>query len=314
MKTFNFKFVKNAPKAFIVSLCIIIATVIVAVVLGVKMDIQFTGGSMISYSYSGEIDASKVENSVGDLLKRSCNVQKKESATGNSFVITMSGNENLSDEQQKELTQMLEKDYAANEPGLLEVNNVSPTIGREFFLRCLASLVLASVCIIIYIAIRFRKIGGWLAGMTSVVALVHDVIMVFAVFVIFRIPLDANFIAVALTILGYSINDTIVIFDRVRENRSYNKKISNRELVDLSMNQTFTRSINASLTTIMVMVIVTIMALIFDVNSILTFSFPMIVGMLFGVYSTLFFAAPLWVMWHESREKKSSKKTEKVEA
>ena len=140
----------------------------------------------------------------------------------------------------------------------------------------------------------------------------HDVIMVYGTFVIFGIPINANFMAVVLTILGYSINDTIVVYDRIRENKKLvpkNTPVS--ELVNLSMNQSLTRSINTSITTISAMIVVSIVALVFNVESILSFSFPLIVGMIFGVYSTLFITGPLWVLWQEHKEKHKKSYAEK---
>lgn len=162
---------------------------------------------------------------------------------------------------------------------------------------------------IIYIAIRFKRISGWSAGVTAVIALLHDVAMVYATFVIFRMPLDDNFIAVALTILGYSINDTIVVYDRVRENkRIYGKSLNTAELMNKSLNQSLSRSIHTSVTTIMAMTIVLIISIIFGIESIFTFAFPMIIGMISGVYSTLCISSSLWVDWQNHKEKRTGHK------
>lgn len=119
-------------------------------------------------------------------------------------------------------------------------DNVDPTMGKEFFTKCLVAVAFASLLMVVYIAFRFRKIGGWSAGAMCVVALVHDMIWVFAAFLFLRIPLNDNFIAAALTILGYSINNTIVIYDRVRENkRLLGGSTPLDELVNVSINQTF---------------------------------------------------------------------------
>lgn len=121
-------------------------------------------------------------------------------------------------------------------------------------------------------------------------------------------PIDANFMAVILTILGYSINDTIVIYDRVRENEILYRKTKTRaEIVNLSINQSLTRSINTSITTIMAMLVVTIVAAVYGVNSILSFSFPMMIGMLCGAYSSICFICPLWHMLSEKLDKKKKK-------
>ena len=189
---------------------------------------------------------------------------------------------------------------------------VSPSSGKEFFQKCIVAAVFAAIVLILYIAIRFKNIGGWLAGICAVIALFHDIIVVYGTFVIFGMEIDANFMAVILTILGYSINDTIVIYDRIRENKTlYKDKLSLAELTNLSTNQSLTRSINTSVTTIATMLVVTIVAMVYGVNSIISFSFPMMIGLISGTYSTICIAGPLWV-WLE--EKKNGGNSPKAEA
>ena len=134
----------------------------------------------------------------------------------------------------------------------------------------------------------------------AVVALLHDVLFVFTTFIIFRMPINDNFIAIVLTILGYSLNDTIVIYDRIRENkRLLGKKYTTGELVNLSINQSLTRTINTSVMTVLAMAVVLVVALMYNVESIVSFALPMIIGMIAGVYSSICIAGPLWVMWQE---------------
>ncbi|MEG2175150.1 MAG: protein translocase subunit SecF, partial [Oscillospiraceae bacterium] len=173
--------------------------------------------------------------------------------------------------------------------------------------KSMVALGFAALVMVVYISLRFKKISGWSAGITAVIALLHDIIMVFAVFVLFRIPLNSNFIAVSLTILGYSLNDTIVIYDRLRENkRLCGPNLPTAELVNLSINQSFTRSLMTSITTISAMVVVTLVAMFYHVDSILSFSFPMIMGMISGFYSSVCIAPNLWVMWQDRCAQKSA--------
>ena len=149
--------------------------------------------------------------------------------------------------------------------------------------------------LIIYIAIRFKKIGGWLAGICAIIALLHDCIIVYCTFIVCGMPINANFMAVVLTILGYSINNTIVIYDRIRENsKLYGKKMTIEENVNLSINQSLTRSINTSLTTVVAMLAVTIVAAVYGVTSIISFSLPVMVGMIAGTYSSVCLVSVLW--------------------
>ena len=137
----------------------------------------------------------------------------------------------------------------------------------------------------------------------AIVSLLHDVLMVLATFIIFRIPINDAFIAVSLTIIGYSINDTIVIYDRIRENSRLSKKIDYPELVNSSINQTLSRSINTCLCTFVSIFIVYIFASIYSIESIKNFALPMMVGIFTGGYSTICIAGPLWAMWQVRKTK-----------
>ncbi len=160
------------------------------------------------------------------------------------------------------------------------------------------------VITIIYIGFRFKKIGGISAGVFSVVALAHDMYMVYGCFVICRFDINANFMAVLLTILGYSINATIIIYDRIRENENLlGNKMELEDLVNLSITQTMGRSIHTTVTTVLAMATVCIVCIICGVTSILSFAFPLIIGMISGVYSTICLAGPLWVDWQNYKQK-----------
>jgi len=186
---------------------------------------------------------------------------------------------------------------------------VDPTIGKEFFAKSIVAVVAASLLILVYIAVRFKKIGGWPAGSMAVVALVHDLIVVYGVFVVMRIPLNGNFIAALLTILGYSINDTVVIYDRVRENRQlYGNSMDFATLVNNSINQSLRRSINTTISTLLALGTVCVVSVVFGLDSIFTFAFPLIIGMISGVYSTICIAGPLWVEWELHKKAKPRKK------
>ena len=167
----------------------------------------------------------------------------------------------------------------------------------------------ACVLILVYVAVRFRRIGGWSAGAMAIVALLHDMFVVYGVFVLLRIPLNGNFIAAMLTILGYSINDTVVIYDRIRENTGlYGKKMSLPELVNLSINQSFGRSMMTSITTCIALAIVCVVSIIFKLDSIFTFAVPLLFGMVSGVYSTMCIATQLWVSYKTRKAAPAPKK------
>lgn len=299
--------VGSRKKFFTLSGAIIAVIIVFSLVFGVQMDVQFKGGAIMTYSYNGEVDSAAVQTVVEDALGGQATIQVGESAaTGNNtLTITLPGTETMDVTTLESLGDKLNEQYPDNGFEQLEVSNINPTIGKEFLLKCVVALVAASLLLLVYIAFRFRKIGGWRGGMTAVVALLHDLLVIYGVFVVLRIPLNGNFIAAMLTILGYSINDTVVIYDRVRENRGlYGRKMGFAENVNLSINQSLQRSINTSVSTILALGSVCVVSVIFGLDSIFTFAFPMVIGMISGVYSTIFIAGPLWVMWENRREKK----------
>jgi len=303
-------FVEKRKWFYIIAVVCMVIIFGTAVVLGVPMDIQFKGGSMITYSYSGDLSVSEVEE-VAESVIGSVNVQESQDvASGiHSVVITVAGSASLTTEMHESLTQAMEERFPDNNIKIEETDNVDPTMGKEFFAKCLVAVAFASLLMVVYIAFRFRKIGGWSAGAMCVVALVHDMIWVFAAFLFLRIPLNDNFIAAALTILGYSINNTIVIYDRVRENkRILGGSTPLGELVNVSINQTLKRSVMTTVTTMIALVTVCAVAIVYQLDSILSFALPMIIGMLAGLFSSLCLAPELWVSWKErsaSRAKKA---------
>ena len=279
-------------------------------IFGVKMDVEFKGGSMITLAYEGDADLNDLKSTIGtELGKSNLTLQTGSDISGNqTLTVTLPGSDTLTTEQLDNLLAALNEQYPDNHFVQNEVSNVDATIGKEFLLKSVVALVAACVLILLYVAYRFRKIGGLKAGSTAIVALLHDMFVVFGVFVLLRIPLNGNFIAALLTILGYSINDTVVIYDRIRENSAlYGKKqMSLAELVNLSVNQSFARSLMTSITTCLALGVVCVVSVIYRLDSIYSFAFPLLFGMVSGVYSTICIATPLWVDW--KNKKKAPKK------
>ncbi|MGI5895670.1 MAG: protein translocase subunit SecF [Oscillospiraceae bacterium] len=310
MKAFNktYDIIGKRKVYFIISIAILVVTIAASLILGVKMDIEFTGGSMATYSYTGEIDLDTAESVVEEALGMDVDIQQSQDiASGkDNIVVSVTKAVSLTTEELSAMNTSLEQAFPSNEIKQEQINNVDPVIGQEFLMKSLLAVAVAMVLMIVYIAFRFRKIGGWSAGVMAVIALLHDAVVIYAVFVICGIPLNNNFIAAVLTILGYSINATIVVYDRVRENKRLMGKVTVAELVNTSVNQSLTRSINTTVATILALLAACIMALIFNVDSILTFAFPLIVGMVSGVYSSLCISSSLWVVWQEHKAKKHS--------
>ena len=311
-KTPHINFIGNRKKFYTFSCALIAIVLVFCAVFGVKMDVEFKGGSMVTLSYEGDVDLPSLKSEIGSQLGQSdLTLQTGSDISGNqTLTVTLPGSQTLTTEQLDDMLTAINEAHPENNFEQNEVSNVNATIGKEFLLKSLVALVAACVLILAYVAFRFRKIGGLKAGSTAIVALLHDMFVVFGVFVILRIPLNGNFIAAVLTILGYSINDTVVIYDRIRENSAlYSKKqMGLAELVNLSVNQSFSRSLMTSITTCLALGVVCVVSVIYRLDSIYTFAFPLLFGMVSGVYSTICIATPLWVDW------KSKKKAAKKEA
>ena len=278
-------------------------------VFGVKVDIQFTGGLIATYSYEGDLDFAAVEQTASEVTGYGVTSDSSESLSSGEkqIALNFSTKDGLSVEMEDALTSTLEETYADNNLQYVSIDSVAANMGTDFLVKCLVAVFAAFILMIVYIAIRFRRIGGWSAGVTGVIALLHDALMVFAVFVIFRLPVDDNFMAVVLFILGYSINDTIVIFDRIRENeRLYGRSKDVVELVNLSINQTLRRTMNTTLSTLIAMGCVCVFAVVFGVSSIISFAFPMVVGLISGFYSSVCLSGTIWAWWR-SRDGKGRK-------
>ena len=293
---------------------VFLIAVIGSFVLGVDVAIEFKGGTIITYTYSGDINTNDAEKVISDAVGTSVSVSEGKSlSTGdNNLTIQFTSKDGLTADKQAALTDTLQKKFADNSIKLFDSNDVSPTTGREFFVKCLVAVIFASLIIVLYIALRFKKIGGISAGVCAVIALFHDLMVVYATFIVFRFELNANFMAVILTILGYSINDTIIIYDRIREDKTLMPKSTMREIVNTACSQTLTRSIRTSLTTLGTMVIVSVVVMISGYDSLLSFSIPLLFGLTSGAYSSIFVATNLWVKWLDHKDAKKGISKEKA--
>lgn len=307
MKNHNIDFYGNRKKYFGVSLVVIAIGILFNIIVGTQLDMQFTGGAIIKYSYSGEIDSGIVEGIVESATGKNVSIRLNKSIDTdghNSVSLSFAGTESLPLDHQRKITESLGEKYPEGNFSIIESSSINPNMGRDFFLKCMACIAIAVLILVIYIALRFRKIGGMSAGVMAIIALIHDIVIVYLTFVVFRVPLNDSFIAVVLTILGYSLNDTIVIYDRIRENsRLMGPKVELSTLVNKSINQTLGRSIFTSVTTFLSIATVFVAGAIYKLPTITTFAFPMMVGVVVGCYSSVCIAGPLYVMWKHHKDK-----------
>ncbi len=290
----------------IIAICVVVALIAGIIIRGVNLAIEFDGGTMLNYTYQGDIDTNKIKLETENVVATPVTVRLGESLDSDAHQLTISftTDEGFNADKQFTLTEALNTAFPDNSLELYDSKDVSPSSGREFLLKCLVAMVLAAILIIIYIAVRFKKIGGWSAGICSIFALCHDLMAALAASIICGFEFNANIVAVILTILGYSINNTIVIYDRIRENRTLYPKATLNELINLGCTQSLRRSLRTSITTIGTMIVVSVVVLVSGYTSLLSFSVPLIFGLISGTYSSLFVAPVTWSWWKGRNAKK----------
>ncbi|MGG4491731.1 protein translocase subunit SecDF [Metabacillus idriensis] len=290
----NVDFIKHRKKFFALSGLLLVAGIVLLLVMRLNLGIDFASGTRIEVGSDQSLTAEEVEKEFAEL-----DLETKD--------IVLSGNNNqiavarligvLDKNEIAEVKDHFNKAYG-KEPS---VSTVSPTVGKELARNAMYGILIASIGIIIYVSIRFE----FKMALASIIALLHDAFFIIAFFSITRLEVDITFIAAILTIVGYSINDTIVTFDRIRELYKKTKVKTYDDLktiVNRSLQQTFTRSLN----TVLTVVIAVIALLIFGSESILNFSIALLVGLVSGTYSSLFIASQLWMIWKWKEIKKKS--------
>ena len=304
-----FKFYQNRKWFYAISLALVIIGIIAIFVNGVSLDIQFSGGSKVSYSYTGDIDLAEIENIATEAIGIKATAQSQTAVSDDkdlkTVVISFGGTSSITPEKLDSLTASISEKYPDNKIEFYETQSVEPYIGKTFFRKGILAMVLAGIMIVVYVTISFKKISGFSAAITALVALFHDILLVFFTFIIFKIPINDGFVAVVLTIIGYSVNDTIVIYDKLRYNtRLYGSKMSYEDISDLSLNQCMTRTINTALMSTCAIALVFVFSLISGLTSVSNFALPMMVGIVSGCYSTIAFPGTLWVSWQKAKHKK----------
>ncbi len=278
-----FSIVNKRNIFFAISLIVIaIGVVCFAINGGLNTDIDFTGGTAIYVELGAEYNETAIRNCVNPVEGVTVSSVQK---TGDTAAVIKTTP--IDTELRTKVTEALTEAFPSSQ--VLSVDNVSANVGKELWSNAALSIAIAVILMLIYITFRFEI----LSGISAVIALAHDMLVMIAIYAIFRFPVNTSFIAAILTILGYSINATIVIFDRIRENTRFLKKETFADIVDKSIWQSMGRSINTSLTTLITIVMVYILG----VPSIKDFALPLIIGIVAGTYSSIFIAGQFWVLF-----------------
>ena len=291
---------------FIISLLFIVPGVISLLLYGLQLSIEFTGGGRMTLQFPQKVEQRTIEQIRSTLEDEKIEVGTIQASDATAIIRTGT----LTQEQNKTIISTLREEVGEFEQESFET--IGPTIGQETTSKAFYSLLIASVLIVIYIAFSFRKVpkpaSSWKFGIIAIVAVLHDVLLVVGLFSLlghyYHVEIDSLFITALLTIIGFSVHDTIVVFDRIRENLLRVGGISFAENANLSIVQTITRSLNTSFTALLVLLTL----LLFGGESVRWFTVALLVGVASGTYSSIFNAAPLLVVWHEWDEKRKKKK------
>ena len=273
---------------YALSLILLAVSIGSIIVQGLNFGIDFRGGTLLHLQFEkGNITVEQFRGELAKVGLEKSQIQKSDS----SFIIKTA---ELEQEKQKNVLQTIEKEFGKFE--VLRSEKVGPVIGKELRTAGLLALLIASILQIIYISFRFE----FRFGLAAILALLHDVLITTGFFSIMQYEVDVTFIAAVLTIIGYSINDTIVIFDRIRENLKYKQKVELADLTNKSIRQSIVRSLSTSVAVLFVLVAL----IVLGGETTKYFSLAMLVGVLAGTYSTIFIASPLW---YEFRPDKGGK-------
>ena len=273
--------IKNRRIYSIISLSIIIVGLVMLMTKGLNYGIDFTGGTIINISANKYIPAEDVKD-ITDKIDPDMSVIH--SGKDQEDIIIKS-TLNVTNKEMTTLSREFEEKHDLDSKNI-NSKAVGASIGKETRNKALLSTIIATVLMLAYITVRFE----FTLGLSAIIALVHDVLVTLSVYAIFQLPVNASFIAAILTIVGYSINDTIVIFDKIRENMRFNSRQKLDEVINLSINSSLRRTINTTITTLTAVVVLYIVG----VDEIKVLALPLMLGMLSGTYSSICIAPTIW--------------------
>lgn len=292
------KIIEKKKIWFSISIIIMLIGLGFAVVKGMNFGIDFVGGTKVVLSLNEGYDKEEVDS----ITKKYADDVVTNTSNDTEYEIRSSS---LDSQGVSDLVDELKEKYSLEDDILVSQDEIGASVGNELKQNAIISLAIAFVAMLIYIAIRFE----WSFGFAALIALFHDIFITTSFYVIFDVQINTPFIAAILTLVGYSINDTIVVFDRIRENRKKLRGKTESEIANISITETLTRSINTSLTTL-----ITISAVGVFVPAVRDFAVPLMVGIASGTCSSIFIASPIWVMIKngQDKKKKNGKSKEKI--
>lgn len=290
----NLDYVHLSKYFYTLSIVLTIAGIICLSFFGLNYSVDFKAGSNVDIALSKSLTAEQI-----DPILKNLGIDDGATISAGEDRMNIRFTKVLTEDNDAKLKAEISK---LDEKASFEVNTVDPEMARELARNAIYAVLISCLGIIIYVSIRFE----WRFAVAAIVALLHDAFMVISVFSIFRLEVDLTFIVAVLTIIGYSINDTIVIFDRVRENLRFSKQKTRQDLIKL-VNESVSQTIMRSLYTALTVFVAAFFLFLLGGESIRMFSLAMVIGLLFGAYSSIFIASPLWFLLKSKQKHKPAK-------
>ncbi len=283
MTKYNFNFVSKFPIAVVASLVLVLGSIFLFATKGLHYGVDFSGGAEIQVKFSDSIDLGALRSELKSNFKSS-SVQQIGDDSQNELLIKVSGSEANLNKVTDQITKMLMGKFASINPVIQKTDIVGPKAGEQLRISGFQALIWALLMIMIYIALRF----DYKYSPGAIVALAHDVIIIIGIFIIMDKEFSLQIVGALLAVIGYSVNDTVVVYDRVRENEEKDTKKPLKELINKALNETLSRTVLTSITTL----IVSVMMFSMGGGVIHDFFFAVTLGVIIGTYSSLFVAAP----------------------
>lgn len=316
MKKTEIAFMSHRRFLWLAALTLITVGIIFNIINGTNFDIKFTGGAIFRYEIEetvslSDIDPQKCADSiaqaVGKTVKVSINTTAEGESEAKTLVVTLAENASLGHTANSTISRAIRSVYPEFDITLSDSVSVDPSEGRIFVAECLLALFVAILLMMIYISLRFKKTGGILTALCGLCATIFDCSAVYFAFIVFRFPLDDNFIAALLATMGYSLNMTIVVFDRIRENkRLLGAKTPIAKIADISLNETANRNLSTVLCMVIAVLIAAIVSLIYGLESIVTFTVTLIFGVISSFFSSIAISTGLFASLIELKERRKN--------